>query len=108
MLAWMEEMSFLLVNSALYIKYIFILNKCLHLIYKYQKYFEISNLLMYINKSLIAGREFFVGLSHFTNEAGARAVAAAFPEYPCVPIKVSKTIFNLVKSYKLIFILHDI
>ncbi|KAI4494262.1 hypothetical protein M0802_009131 [Mischocyttarus mexicanus] len=35
-----------------------------------------------------ARREFFVGLSHFTNEAGARAVAAAFPEYPCVPIKV--------------------
>ncbi|XP_020285159.1 N(G),N(G)-dimethylarginine dimethylaminohydrolase 1 isoform X2 [Pseudomyrmex gracilis] len=37
---------------------------------------------------LFTGREFFVGLSHFTNEAGARAVAAAFPEYPCVPIKV--------------------
>ncbi|XP_020709027.1 N(G),N(G)-dimethylarginine dimethylaminohydrolase 1 isoform X1 [Athalia rosae] len=37
---------------------------------------------------LFTGREFFVGLSQFTNEAGARAVAAAFPEYPCVPIKV--------------------
>ncbi|XP_033325035.1 N(G),N(G)-dimethylarginine dimethylaminohydrolase 1 isoform X1 [Megalopta genalis] len=37
---------------------------------------------------LFTGREFFVGLSHYTNEAGARAVAAAFPEYPCVPIKV--------------------
>ncbi|XP_026667522.1 uncharacterized protein LOC108622733 [Ceratina calcarata] len=34
------------------------------------------------------GREFFVGLSHYTNEAGAKAVAAAFPEYPCAPIKV--------------------
>lgn len=37
---------------------------------------------------LFTGREFFVGLSKWTNEAGARAVAAAFPEYPCVPIKV--------------------
>lgn len=37
----------------------------------------------------ITGREFFVGLSKWTNEAGARAVAAAFPEYPCVPIKVN-------------------
>ncbi|XP_034947336.1 N(G),N(G)-dimethylarginine dimethylaminohydrolase 1 [Chelonus insularis] len=37
---------------------------------------------------LFTGREFFVGLSQFTNEKGARAVAAAFPEYPCVPIKV--------------------
>ncbi|XP_012536800.1 N(G),N(G)-dimethylarginine dimethylaminohydrolase 1 isoform X2 [Monomorium pharaonis] len=40
---------------------------------------------------LFTGREFFVGLSHFTNEAGARAVAAAFPEYPCVPIKVAES-----------------
>ena len=40
---------------------------------------------------LFTGREFFVGLSQFTNEGGARAVAAAFPEYPCVPIKVSST-----------------
>ncbi|KAK0092177.1 hypothetical protein PV326_002011 [Microctonus aethiopoides] len=39
---------------------------------------------------LFTGREFFVGLSKFTNEAGARAVAAAFPEYPCVPIKVAE------------------
>ncbi|KAF7268284.1 hypothetical protein GWI33_018554 [Rhynchophorus ferrugineus] len=37
---------------------------------------------------LFTGREFFVGLSQWTNEAGARAVAAAFPEYPCTPIKV--------------------
>uniref|UniRef100_A0A182QVU6 Uncharacterized protein n=1 Tax=Anopheles farauti TaxID=69004 RepID=A0A182QVU6_9DIPT len=39
---------------------------------------------------LFTGREFFVGLSKWTNEAGARAVAAAFPEYPCVPIKVTE------------------
>ncbi|KAG5877346.1 hypothetical protein JTB14_030717 [Gonioctena quinquepunctata] len=37
---------------------------------------------------LFTGREFFVGLSQWTNEAGARAVAASFPEYPCTPIKV--------------------
>lgn len=58
-------------------------------------------------KCLITGREFFVGLSHFTNEAGARAVAAAFPEYPCVPIKVSiRELYNsykLTHSYHLIF-----
>lgn len=29
-----------------------------------------------------------MGLSEFTNEAGARAVAAAFPEFPCTPVKV--------------------
>ncbi|XP_011497158.1 PREDICTED: N(G),N(G)-dimethylarginine dimethylaminohydrolase 1 [Ceratosolen solmsi marchali] len=40
---------------------------------------------------LFTGREFFIGLSRFTNEAGARAVAAAFPEYPCVPIKVAES-----------------
>ncbi|KAF7993178.1 hypothetical protein HCN44_006238 [Aphidius gifuensis] len=39
---------------------------------------------------LFTGREFFVGLSQYTNEAGARAVAAAFPEYPCVPVKVAE------------------
>ncbi|KAJ8937803.1 hypothetical protein NQ314_011709, partial [Rhamnusium bicolor] len=33
-------------------------------------------------------REFFVGISQWTNEGGARAVAVAFPEYPCTPIKV--------------------
>lgn len=38
---------------------------------------------------LFTGKEFFVGISDFTNEAGARAVANAFPEFPCVPIKVS-------------------
>lgn len=39
---------------------------------------------------LFTGKEFFVGLSSWTNEAGAKAVAAAFPEYPCVPIKVTE------------------
>jgi hypothetical protein len=38
--------------------------------------------------SLPTGREFFVGLSEWTNEAGARAVAAAFPDFPCTPVKV--------------------
>lgn len=38
---------------------------------------------------LFTGKEFFVGISQFTNEAGARAVAKAFPEFPCVPIRVS-------------------
>ncbi|GBL64370.1 hypothetical protein AVEN_142836-1 [Araneus ventricosus] len=34
------------------------------------------------------GKEFFVGLSKRTNDAGARAVADAFPEYPVTPVKV--------------------
>ena len=38
---------------------------------------------------LFTGKEFFVGLSNRTNEAGARAVAKAFPDFPCSPIKVS-------------------
>ncbi|XP_023237902.1 N(G),N(G)-dimethylarginine dimethylaminohydrolase 1 [Centruroides vittatus] len=38
---------------------------------------------------LFTGREFFVGLSSYTNEAGARALAAAFPEFPVTPVKVS-------------------
>uniref|UniRef100_A0A1A9WAW4 Uncharacterized protein n=1 Tax=Glossina brevipalpis TaxID=37001 RepID=A0A1A9WAW4_9MUSC len=37
---------------------------------------------------LFTGREFFVGISNFTNEEGARAVAMTFPEYPVTPIKV--------------------
>ncbi|CAH1396860.1 unnamed protein product [Nezara viridula] len=37
---------------------------------------------------LFTGQEFFVGISDFTNEAGARALARAFPEFPCAPIKV--------------------
>lgn len=46
---------------------------------------------------LFTGREFFVGISQWTNEAGARAVAAAFPEYPCTPIKVPEP--KHLKSY---------
>lgn len=38
---------------------------------------------------LFTGREFFVGISSRTNEAGAKAVAMAFPEYPVTPIKMS-------------------
>lgn len=34
------------------------------------------------------GKEFFVGISERTNLGGARAVAAAFPEFPCTPVKV--------------------
>lgn len=37
---------------------------------------------------LFTGREFFVGLSQRTNEAGAAAVAAAFPEFSCTPVRV--------------------
>lgn len=36
----------------------------------------------------LSGREFFVGISETSNEAGASAVAEAFPEFPCTPIKV--------------------
>ncbi|XP_039962124.1 N(G),N(G)-dimethylarginine dimethylaminohydrolase 1 [Bactrocera neohumeralis] len=38
---------------------------------------------------LFTGREFFVGISNYTNEDGAKSVAVAFPEYPVTPIKVS-------------------
>ena len=41
---------------------------------------------------LFLGREFFVGLSEWTNEAGARAVAAAFPDFPCTPVKVRPSV----------------
>ncbi|OQR70999.1 n(g)-dimethylarginine dimethylaminohydrolase 1-like [Tropilaelaps mercedesae] len=37
---------------------------------------------------LFTGEEFFVGLSQRTNEAGARGLAAAFPEFPTTPVKV--------------------
>lgn len=37
---------------------------------------------------LLTGKEFFVGLSKRTNDAGARAVADAFPEYPVTPVRV--------------------
>ncbi len=39
---------------------------------------------------LFTGREFFVGLSQWTNTEGAVAVAATWPEYPCTPVKVRK------------------
>lgn len=42
------------------------------------------------------GREFFIGLSAWTNESGAMAVAAAFPEFPCTPVKVFTSILNLI------------
>lgn len=31
-----------------------------------------------------------MGISAWTNEAGARALAAAFPEYPVTPVKLPK------------------
>lgn len=37
---------------------------------------------------IFLGREFFIGITKWTNESGACAVASAFPEYPCTPIKV--------------------
>nr|XP_013189175.1 unnamed protein product [Amyelois transitella] len=46
---------------------------------------------------LFTGREFFVGISETSNEAGASAVAEAFPEFPCTPIKISKGAHNLKK-----------
>lgn len=48
------------------------------------------NVLLYL--CLILGREFFVGLSERTNHAGAVALAKAFPEYPCSPIKVRSVV----------------
>ncbi|XP_014261714.1 N(G),N(G)-dimethylarginine dimethylaminohydrolase 1 [Cimex lectularius] len=53
---------------------------------------EIKNESSYLEGGdvLFTGREIFVGLSDFTNEAGARAVANAFPEFPCTPIKISE------------------
>lgn len=49
---------------------------------------------------LFTGREFFVGLSSRTNEAGVCALAAAFPEYSVTPIKITdklhlKTSFSM-------------
>lgn len=48
---------------------------------------------------LWTGREIFVGLSNETNEAGARAVAAAFPEYSVTPVKVPPKENLRLKSY---------
>ncbi|XP_015786561.1 N(G),N(G)-dimethylarginine dimethylaminohydrolase 1 [Tetranychus urticae] len=44
---------------------------------------------------LFTGKEFFVGISGRTNEAGARALAAAFPEYPVTPIRVPNKLVHL-------------
>ncbi|XP_063373016.1 N(G),N(G)-dimethylarginine dimethylaminohydrolase 1 [Cydia amplana] len=46
---------------------------------------------------LFTGREFFVGITEASNEAGALAVAEAFPEFPCTPIKVTKGAHHLKK-----------
>ncbi|KAJ0183993.1 hypothetical protein K1T71_000416 [Dendrolimus kikuchii] len=46
---------------------------------------------------LFTGREFFVGISDTTNEAGAAVVAEAFPEFPCTPIKVARGAHHLKK-----------
>lgn len=45
---------------------------------------------------LFTGREFFVGLSERTNEAGALALAKAFPEFPCTPIMSHTPLKRLV------------
>lgn len=37
---------------------------------------------------LFTGREFFVGIGFGTNTEGALAVAATWPEYPCIPVKL--------------------
>ena len=51
--------------------------------------FQSSNHFVYTNNfKYCLGKEFFVGISERTNLGGARAVAAAFPEYPCTPVKV--------------------
>ncbi len=44
---------------------------------------------------LFTGREFFVGLSQWTNTEGAVAVAATWPEYPCTPVKVGISLMIL-------------
>ena len=43
----------------------------------------------------MSGRELFVGLSQRTNESGARAVAAAFPEFPVTPIRIPNKLLHL-------------
>lgn len=48
---------------------------------------------------LWTGREIFVGLSSETNESGARAVAAAFPEYSVTPVKVPPKDNLRLKAY---------
>ncbi|KPJ00604.1 N(G),N(G)-dimethylarginine dimethylaminohydrolase 1 [Papilio xuthus] len=55
-----------------------------------QTVIELSDPYAKVNGSdvLFTGREFFVGISDTSNEAGASAVAEAFPEFPCTPIKI--------------------
>ncbi|XP_067638109.1 N(G),N(G)-dimethylarginine dimethylaminohydrolase 1 isoform X2 [Eurosta solidaginis] len=58
---------------------------------------NIPNALLDGGDVLFTGREFFVGISNYTNEDGAKSVAVAFPEYPVTPIKVSGN--NRLKYY---------
>lgn len=44
----------------------------------------------------LLGREFFIGITKWTNESGACAVASAFPEYPCTPIKVENNLIMII------------
>ncbi|CAK1554890.1 unnamed protein product [Leptosia nina] len=46
---------------------------------------------------LFTGREFFVAICETSNEAGAIAVAEAFPEFPCTPIKMPNGTHHLKK-----------
>lgn len=46
-----------------------------------------------------SGKEFFVGLSQRTNQAGACALASAFPEFPCTPIKVWPWTCNIYPNH---------
>ncbi|KAG9509951.1 N(G),N(G)-dimethylarginine dimethylaminohydrolase 1 [Fragariocoptes setiger] len=48
---------------------------------------------------LFTGKEIFIGLSSHTNEAGARAVAVAFPEFPVTPVKVPPINSMRLKSH---------
>ncbi|XP_026500274.1 N(G),N(G)-dimethylarginine dimethylaminohydrolase 1 [Vanessa tameamea] len=50
---------------------------------------------------LFTGREFFVGISETSNEAGACALAEAFPEFPCTPIKVAKGVRHLKRYFSM-------
>ena len=44
---------------------------------------------------LFTGREFFVGISNRTNEAGAQALADAFPEFIVTPIDLPKKLLHI-------------
>lgn len=46
---------------------------------------------------LFTGREFFVGLSDYTNEDGASFIAETFPEFPCTPVKMPHSAHSLKK-----------